>query len=113
MNDTELDEMLDQWAAPPAPASLREKVRVGFEAQIVSAGAPMGWRSALLPGMRETLLAAAVAGVGVFLFMVTGALSQTAPVVGSSPRLGGCREKARSPRRQRISGQLAPVAGRR
>ena len=32
MNDTELDEMLDQWAAPPAPASLREKVRAGFGA---------------------------------------------------------------------------------
>ena len=25
MNDTELDEMLDQWEAPPVPASLREK----------------------------------------------------------------------------------------
>ena len=33
MNDTELDELLDQWAAPPAPASLREKVRAGFGAQ--------------------------------------------------------------------------------
>ncbi len=34
MNDTELDEMLDQWQAPPVPASLRENVRAGFAATL-------------------------------------------------------------------------------
>jgi hypothetical protein len=38
------------------------------------------------------------------------ALSQTAPVVGPWRRLRWCREKARSPRRQRVSGQ--PARGR-
>ncbi len=33
MNDTELDEILNQWAAPPVPASLRSRVRAGFVSQ--------------------------------------------------------------------------------
>ena len=32
MNDTELDEMLNKWEAPPVPASLRANVRAGFSA---------------------------------------------------------------------------------
>jgi hypothetical protein len=82
MNDTELDEMLDQWAAPPAPASLREKARAGFQAErtrIVPADLRKDWRPVFRNGIRKTLLAAAIAGVGAFLVMVTTALSQTAP----------------------------------
>jgi hypothetical protein len=30
MNDTELDELLDQWSAPAALSSLRERMRAGF-----------------------------------------------------------------------------------
>jgi hypothetical protein len=30
MNDQELDEILNQWSAPPAPPSLRDRVRAGF-----------------------------------------------------------------------------------
>jgi hypothetical protein len=30
MTDTELDEILNQWSAPPAPPSLRARVRAGF-----------------------------------------------------------------------------------
>jgi hypothetical protein len=82
MNDKELDEMLDQWEAPPAPASLREKVRAGLEAgraETVPAVAARDWRTAFRPGIRKTLFAAAIAGVGAFLLLVTTALSQTAP----------------------------------
>lgn len=79
MNDTELDEMLEQWEAPPAPVALREKVRAGFGTQVVPVAAARRWRTAFLPGIRSTLFAAAIAGVGAFLLLVTVALSQTAP----------------------------------
>jgi len=73
MNDTELDELLDQWAAPPVPASLREKVRAeyGARTQIVPGRSVMNWR--------RTMFAAAMAGAGAFLLLVTVALSQTPP----------------------------------
>ncbi len=35
MNDTELDDLLDTWTAPPPPASLRERVQAGFAADRV------------------------------------------------------------------------------
>jgi hypothetical protein len=78
MNDTELDEMLDQWTVPPAPPSLRETVQAGFAASRPPT-APVRWRSAFVPGVRKTLLAAAIVGVGAFLVVVTQALSQTPP----------------------------------
>jgi hypothetical protein len=31
MNNTELDEMLNQWDTPPVPPALRDRVRAGFE----------------------------------------------------------------------------------
>ncbi len=75
MNDTELDDLLEQWAVPPAPASLREKVRAGFGAgrtqQVVPGRVLVNWRKAMF--------AAAMAGVSAFLLLVTVALSQTPP----------------------------------
>ena len=82
MNDTELDEMLDQWSVPPAPASLRERVRAGFAAsppQTAPPSVPVRWRWAFAPGLRKALPAACMIGVGAFLWMVTQALSQTPP----------------------------------
>lgn len=84
MNDTELDEMLDQWSVPPAPASLRAGVRAGFAAspsQTAPPGVPVRWRWAFAPGLRKALPAACMIGVGAFLWMVTQALSQTLPAV--------------------------------
>jgi hypothetical protein len=84
MNDTELDEMLEQWSVPPAPASLRAGVRAGFAAsppQTAPPGMPVRWRWAFAPGLRKALPAACMIGVGAFLWMVTQALSQTPPAI--------------------------------
>jgi hypothetical protein len=84
MKDTELDEMLDQWSVPPPPASLRESVQAGFAANMPRTAPPrvlVSWRSALVPSVRKTLLAAAIAVIGVFLFAAAQALSQTPPPV--------------------------------
>jgi hypothetical protein len=84
MNDTELDEMLDQWSVPPAPASLRARVRAGFAAcppQAAPPSVPVRWRWAFAPGSRKVLPAACMIGVGAFLWAVTQALSQAAPPV--------------------------------
>jgi hypothetical protein len=84
MNDTELDEMLDQWSVPPAPASLRARVRAGFAASLEQAAppsVPVRWRWAFAPGSRKALPAACMIGIGAFLWVVTQALSQTAPAV--------------------------------
>lgn len=78
MNDTELDELLDQWSAPPAPASLRESVRAGYAAGLENKTSPdvRHGIAAFVPGARKRLLAAAVLGVGVFLVIVTQAFPQ-------------------------------------
>ena len=59
MNDTELDELLNIWKAPPPRESLREGVRVGIEAKHRERKLFTGWR--LLSG------AAAVVVVAVML----------------------------------------------
>jgi hypothetical protein len=80
MNDTELDEMLDRWSAPPAPATLRESVRAGFAAELeqrTKPGVLPQWIGAFA---RRSLLAAAILGTGAFvLLVVTQAFSQTPP----------------------------------
>jgi hypothetical protein len=84
MNDTELDEMLVQWRVPPAPASMRARVRAGFAARLGQAAppsAPVRWRWAFMPGSRKALPAACMIGIGAFLWVVTQALSQTPPPV--------------------------------
>jgi len=84
VNDTELDEMLDRWQAPPVPASLRENVRAGFVASLEQK--PLRDRrarshTAWLPGLRKSLFAGAALGAGLLLLIVTQALPQTPPPV--------------------------------
>jgi len=75
MNDTELDELLDTWSAPPPPASLRENVRTGFAASLEGKTSPsvMHWIAAFVPSARRRLLAAAILSAGAFLLIVTQA----------------------------------------
>jgi len=78
MNDTELDELLDTWSAPPPPASLRENVRAGFAASLEGKTSPsvMHWIAAFVPSARRRLLAAAILGAGAFLLIVNQAFPQ-------------------------------------
>lgn len=78
MNDTELDELLDTWSAPPPPASLRENVRAGFALGVERKTPPSmrHWIAAFLPSARKRLVAAAILGVGAFLLVVTQAFPQ-------------------------------------
>ncbi|MEO8373210.1 MAG: hypothetical protein ABI806_28755 [Candidatus Solibacter sp.] len=82
MNDTELDDLLDQWTAPAPSPDLRNSLRTtfaGLQAATVPTRAPRNWQLTLVTGARRALLAAAVVVVGVFLFSVAQALSQTPP----------------------------------
>jgi hypothetical protein len=83
MNDTELDELLNTWSAPPAPASLRESVRVGFVANLKRKTSPGKWRwiATFVPSARKSLLAGSILAVGAFFFVVALALSQTHRIV--------------------------------
>jgi hypothetical protein len=84
VNDTELDEMLDQWKVPPVPASLRENVRAGFVAALEQkplSGVRMRWIAAWVPGARKSLFAGAALGAGFLLLIVTQALPHTPPPV--------------------------------
>ncbi|MES1257310.1 MAG: hypothetical protein ABUS51_02725, partial [Acidobacteriota bacterium] len=73
MNDRELDELLDEWTAPTAPASLRVRVLAGFasRAERRAVAAPV-----FAPGFRKSLWGAALAGAGVALLLVTQAFPQ-------------------------------------
>jgi len=83
MNDTELDDLLNTWSAPPAPASLREKVRAGFAANLERQTSPGRWHwiAAFVPSARKSLLAGAILAAGAFFFVVVAALSQTHKIV--------------------------------
>jgi hypothetical protein len=84
MNDTELDEMLDCWNVPPVPTSLRDSVRAAFAAsppQTAPPRPPVRGSWAFASGARKALPAAAMIGIGAFLWVVTQALSQTPPPV--------------------------------
>lgn len=84
MNDTELDEILDSWIAPPVPASLRERVRARFTGSIGKAtipAAPRRWTSAFARIARKGLLAGAILGLVAFLLVVTQAIPQTIKLV--------------------------------
>ncbi len=84
MNDTELDEMLDKWEAPAAPASLRAKVQAGFSPDRPRHEAPRGpwhWITSFTP--RKTVLGGIAVAVGALLCLVTLALPQT--LILSSP----------------------------
>jgi hypothetical protein len=73
MTDRELDEMLNTWAAPEVPPSLRTRVRTGFAARAER-------RTISMPnfarGFRPGLFGAALAGAGAVLLVVTQAFPQ-------------------------------------
>jgi hypothetical protein len=84
VNDTELDEMLDKWQAPPVPASLRENVRAGFSATLQQK--PLRdrrtrWITKWLLGARKGMFVGAALSAGLLLLIVTQALPQTPPPV--------------------------------
>jgi len=79
MNDTELDEMLDQWKAPSPPASLRERVRAGFSASHPEPRVNLWrWIGAIAPW--RTALAGSALGLAGFLGIVSLASPQTVTV---------------------------------
>jgi len=70
MTDSELDEILNKWTAPPVPPLLRERVRAGF---------PVRPRWAF--GWRKSFVAAAVLAAAALFLMATQASPQpTAPI---------------------------------
>jgi hypothetical protein len=79
MTDTELDELLDKWNVPAAPASLRERARAGFgtgrERQTII-GLFERWRPVLTGVARKGLLVAGCVAAGAFLFAVGVAFPQ-------------------------------------
>jgi hypothetical protein len=81
MNDTELDQILDKWRAPAAPASLRENMRAGFAvSHETTAGV---WPRRVIVFARRSLLAGAILVTGAFLLLlVAQAFPQT---LGLSP----------------------------
>jgi len=67
MNDTELDEMLNRWTAPPAPDTLRDSVRAAFPA------GQERWILARAPRAGKRMLAAAMLGAAALLLVVAQA----------------------------------------
>jgi hypothetical protein len=81
VNETELNELLDQWEAPPVPPSLRQNVRAGYAAHVGhnrTRRSPMNWLAAFTPASKRTLFAGTAMGAGAFfLLLVTQAFPQT------------------------------------
>jgi hypothetical protein len=70
MTDSELDEILDKWTAPPAPPSLRERVRAGFPARPQWT---FRWRKSLVA-------AVALAAAAFFLIATQASPQPVAPI---------------------------------
>jgi len=89
MNDTELDELLNTWTAPPAPASLRQGVQAGFAANLERKTSPgvVHWIAAFVPSARKSLVAGAVLAMVTLLLVVTLALPQTLRLVSPPVRI--------------------------
>jgi hypothetical protein len=80
MNDTELDEILDSWTAPPVPASLHERARTGFSAAIEQERIPVArvsWKTAFARRARKGLLAVAVVALAALVLLVIQGVAQT------------------------------------
>jgi len=89
MNETELDELLDTWTAPPPPASLRESVQVGYAADRERKKSPgvLHWITAFMPSARKSLVAAAILAVGALFLVVTLAIPQTHRLISPPVRI--------------------------
>lgn len=89
MNDTELDDLLKTWNAPPARASLRTRVRAGFAAspeQTPSSGM-LHWIATPARSPRKRLAAGTILAVVTFLLAVTLAIPQTHRLVSPTVRI--------------------------
>src|SRR6185295_9089972 len=73
LDDKELNQLLRQWGAPAAPASLRNKV----------APRPMSWRRWLLTGTIRVPVPVGVAGV--FILVIWMWAGRTTPTPGAQP----------------------------
>ena len=73
MNDTELDEMLNQWDSPPVRAELREHVQAGFMAKRSVRRRWLAW-----PGWHvgKGVFAGVAVGAVLFLVVITQAFPQ-------------------------------------
>lgn len=80
MNDDELNEMLNQWDAPSAPPTLRQKVRAGFRER-VSRAIPVVPR----PRFPRVRFAFGLAAATVTLLAATAAFPQVARISWSKP----------------------------
>lgn len=78
MNDTELDEMLNRWDAPPVRPELRQAVRAGFVPR----------RKWFMPGAWKGLFAGVAVGAVVCLVLITQAFPQSFPLFSSGYRPG-------------------------
>jgi hypothetical protein len=76
MNDQELNELLDTWSSPEAPASLRDRVRAGFAAR--PQPARPRWRLALW---------AVGFGMAAFLLVLVQAFPQTVKLAASTQKI--------------------------
>jgi hypothetical protein len=88
MNDSELDEVLDQWDAPGPRAELRESVRARF-ATLNERPPKKGraWLAWFAPSATKGLLAGAAAGAVVFLAVIGQAFPQSFGLGSPSPAL--------------------------
>lgn len=86
MNDTELDEMLNQWDAPTVNKSLREKVRAGFGA--LRERPRKRWFAWPSWHIGKGLLAGMAAAGVFFLVVIAQAFPQSFGFGGASPALG-------------------------
>ena len=88
MNDTELDEMLNQWDTPPLRAELREVMRAGFTAARPRKKAGSRWFSAFIPGAGKGLLAGVAVGAVACLLLISQAFPQSLTLFSSGYRAG-------------------------
>ena len=82
MNDKELDEMLNQWDAPPVRSELRENVAAGFVARKT---APRRWFTWPSWHVGKGLFAGLAAGAAVFLVVIGQAFPQSLGRIAVGP----------------------------
>jgi hypothetical protein len=86
MNDSELDQILDQWVAPSAPASLRDlRGRLGEKPEMRMAPQRARWFAGLAHAGWKGLLAGAIAAGAMCLFVVAEAFPNSPGPGWASP----------------------------